>query len=174
MNGEQPTQTALANALGLARSRITAMKKEGMPTHSIEAAHAWRKARQNIARRKPMPRPSAPRLPPAEQPEKVTAMLVAASAALDAGQSIEALMPTLRAAMAAVPPAQRDDVGLPLNVIRLLVAHVLDQIPPREENPLNDDGTPVWCDGGAMTHDDAQFCGEMWYEIAAGELCHDQ
>jgi len=62
---QQPTQTALADALGLARSRITALKKEGMPTHSIDAAHAWRKVRQNIARRKPLPRSSAQRLPPA-------------------------------------------------------------------------------------------------------------
>lgn len=55
MNTEQPTQTALASALGLARSRITALKKDGMPVDSIEAALAWRKARQNIARRNPVP-----------------------------------------------------------------------------------------------------------------------
>lgn len=170
MNNEQPTQTALANALGLARSRITAMKKQGMPTHSIDAAHAWRKSRQNIARRKPMPRPSAPSRPPAEQPAKVTAMLDAASAALDAGQCIDALVPMLRAAMAAVPPAQRDDVGLPLSVMLRLVAHVLDTLPPREENPLDDDGLPLWCNGAEMTHEEAQFCGEIWYEIAAGEI----
>ncbi|MDB5886650.1 MAG: hypothetical protein JWR74_2821, partial [Polaromonas sp.] len=166
MNSEQPTQTALANALGLARSRITAMKKEGMPTHSIEAAHAWRKARQNIARRKPMPRQQKPAEPMAEHPQKVTEMLMAAEASLDAGQSISALVPMLRAAMAAVPPAQRDDVGLPLNVFRLLVAHVLDALPPREENPLDDDGEPIWCDGAAMSHDEAQVAGEIWYEIA--------
>ena len=57
MNDEL-SQTDLAKALGLAKSRITAMKREGMPTHSIEAAHAWRKARQNIARRKPAPKPA--------------------------------------------------------------------------------------------------------------------
>ncbi len=52
---DELSQTELAKALGLAKSRITAMKKQGMPTHSVEAAHAWRKARQNIARRKPAP-----------------------------------------------------------------------------------------------------------------------
>lgn len=36
------TQAALAHALGLAPSRITAMKSEGMPTHSVEAARQWR------------------------------------------------------------------------------------------------------------------------------------
>ena len=146
------------------------MKKEGMPTHSIEAAHAWRKARQNTARRKPMPRQPTPVKPMAEHPGKVTEMLMAASAALDAGKCINALVPMLRAAMAAVPPAQRDDVGLPLDVIRHLVAHVLDTLPPSAENPLDDDGVALWCDGAAMAHDEAQFCGEIWYEIAAGEI----
>lgn len=54
MNNE-PSQAAIARALGLAKSRITAMKKQGMPVHSIEAAQAWREARQSIARRKPAP-----------------------------------------------------------------------------------------------------------------------
>ena len=55
MKTKQPTQTALAAALGLARSRITALKKDGMPVDSIEAAQAWRKANNNIARRNPEP-----------------------------------------------------------------------------------------------------------------------
>ena len=58
MNDEL-SQTELAKALGLSKSRITAMKKDGMPTDSIEAALAWRKAWQNIARRKPTPRAHA-------------------------------------------------------------------------------------------------------------------
>ena len=36
------TQAALAQALGLAPSRITAMKRQGMPTSSVEAARQWR------------------------------------------------------------------------------------------------------------------------------------
>ena len=36
------TQAALAQALGVAPSRVTKMKSEGMPTHSIEAAREWR------------------------------------------------------------------------------------------------------------------------------------
>lgn len=51
---DEPSQAAIARALGLAKSRITAMKKQGMPVHSIEAAQAWREARQSIARRKPV------------------------------------------------------------------------------------------------------------------------
>ncbi len=169
MNNEL-SQTDLAKALGLAKSRITAMKKEGMPVHSIEAAHAWRKARQNIARRKPVPVRTAPAPQATGRPAHATALLEGASAALEAGRCIDALVPTLRAAMADVPRHERDSVGLPANVIRLLVADVLALIPPREENPLNDDGTPVWCDGAAMTDEEAQYTGEIWYEIAAGEI----
>ena len=51
----EPSQAAIARALGLAKSRITAMKKQGMPVHSVGAAQAWREARQSIARRKPAP-----------------------------------------------------------------------------------------------------------------------
>lgn len=36
------TQAALARALDVAPSRITAMKAQGMPTHSIAAAQEWR------------------------------------------------------------------------------------------------------------------------------------
>lgn len=169
MNNEL-SQTDIAKALGLAKSRITAMKKDGMPVHSIEAAQAWRERRQNIARRKPAPRRPTPVRPAAAHPANATALLELASVALEAGQCIDALVPTLRAAMAAVPRHERDSVGLPVNVIRLLVADVLALLPPPETNPLNDDGTPVWCDGSKMTDDEAQYTGEIWYEIAAGEV----
>lgn len=174
MNSTPPSQTDIANALGLARSRITAMKKDGMPTHSIEAAQRWRETRQNIARRKPMPRRTTPVPQSSALAANATALLAIASAALEAGGGIDSMVPTLRVAMAAVPHQERDFVGLPVNVINLLVAHVLAMVPPREENPLNDDGTPVWIDGSTMTDEEAQYTGEIWYEIAAGELRYDQ
>ena len=45
-----PTQSAIAQALGVAKSRITALKSQGMPTHSIDAAHAWREENLSPAR----------------------------------------------------------------------------------------------------------------------------
>lgn len=45
-----PTQSAIARALGVAKSRITALKSQGMPTHSIAAAHAWRESNLSPAR----------------------------------------------------------------------------------------------------------------------------
>lgn len=60
VNGEQPavntiSQAALGRALGLSPAAITKLKAQGMPVDSIEAAQAWREARQNVAARKPAP-----------------------------------------------------------------------------------------------------------------------
>ena len=53
MTTKQPTQTEIAHALGVAKSRVTAMKAQGMPTHTLEAAQAWRQAHLSPARAKP-------------------------------------------------------------------------------------------------------------------------
>ena len=50
-----PTQKALAAALDMSQANVTKLKKQGMPVDSVEAAQAWREARQNIAARKPAP-----------------------------------------------------------------------------------------------------------------------
>jgi len=50
MNGEL-SQAAIAKVLGLAKSRVTAMKKLGMPVHSVEAAQEWR--RRHVAPKMP-------------------------------------------------------------------------------------------------------------------------
>ena len=42
-------------ALGLSKQAISKNKKMGMPVDSVEAAQAWREARQNVAQRKPVP-----------------------------------------------------------------------------------------------------------------------
>ena len=43
-NPTPPTQDALAKALGVVKSRITALKAQGMPTGTVAAALAWRQA----------------------------------------------------------------------------------------------------------------------------------
>lgn len=60
VNGKQPavntiSQAALGRALGLSPAAITKLKGQGMPVDSVEAAQAWREARQNVAARKPAP-----------------------------------------------------------------------------------------------------------------------
>lgn len=54
------SQSAIARALGLSKSRLTALKKQGCPVTSPEAAQAWREARQSISRRKATPRGAGP------------------------------------------------------------------------------------------------------------------
>lgn len=49
------SQAELGRHLGLSPAAITKLKGQGMPVHSIEAAQAWREARQNVAQRKPAP-----------------------------------------------------------------------------------------------------------------------
>lgn len=47
----------LADALGITQSRVSQLKKLGMPTNTSEAAQAWREARQNIVTRAAVPVP---------------------------------------------------------------------------------------------------------------------
>lgn len=42
MTKRKLSQAAVGRALGIGRSRITALKKQGMPVDSVEAAKAWR------------------------------------------------------------------------------------------------------------------------------------
>lgn len=75
------TQSVLAAAIGLSKGRLSQLKAEGMPVDSIEAAQAWREARQNVAARKPLPdqvaaalqsispTPAFPALPPVRKPD---------------------------------------------------------------------------------------------------------
>lgn len=124
MNETTPSQAAIARAIGVAKSRITALKAQGMPVHSIEAAQAWRRTHLNPARTKPPPRPPSH---PAPSPAVLTAqtLMEAAGLVLAAGGSIEPLIPGLRRAMRAVPPHQRDDVELNPEVMRVLLAPLL-------------------------------------------------
>lgn len=51
----KPSQNAVGRALGLSSAAIVKLRKQGMPVDSVEAAQAWREARQNVAARKPAP-----------------------------------------------------------------------------------------------------------------------
>ena len=54
------TNTQLAQALGVTAQRITALRREGLPNDSVEAAQAWRAARAEVNRRQ------APKAAPAQ------------------------------------------------------------------------------------------------------------
>ena len=155
-----PSQAAIARAIGCAKSRVTALKNQGMPTHSIEAAIAWRRTHLNPARTKP-----PPPAPPPPSPALLTAqdLMEAAGLVLAAGGSIEPLTLGLRRALRAVPPHQRDDVELSPEVMRVLLAPLLELI-DREKAASPDPEPPP-------EGDEANAEAGSWlYAIACGEI----
>ena len=183
MTTKPRNQTHLAELLGIAKSAVSAQAKRGMPVDSLEAAQEWRTQHLDPARKKGarldehyQPTRPAQRLQPAAVPDAVaqaTRLMERADAALSSGQSIEALVPALRAYLRAVPEPERASLELSLPVMRVLLAHVLDVLPPKDQNPRAQDGAPFYCDGAQLTREDASFAGSVWYEIAAGELVFD-
>ncbi|MDP2770485.1 MAG: hypothetical protein Q8O81_11700 [Giesbergeria sp.] len=165
-NTKTLSQNAIGRELGLSSANMTKLRKQGCPMDSVEAVRAWRLERQSIAQRKPEPRRATN--PAVTQFAHAEACMQAAAAMLEVGASLDAFAPTLRAALAAVPPHARDRVQLNPGVMNVLLAPVLALIPPRESNPLNDDGTPAYVEG-RMSDADAQETGAFWYEVAAGE-----
>lgn len=166
MSNEKPlSQNAIGRELGLSSANMTKLRKQGCPMDSVESVRAWRLDRQHIAQRKPEPRRAAS--PHLRRLAHAEACMQAAAAMLEAGASLDAFAPTLRAALAAVPTRARDQVHLQLDVMKVLLAPVLALVPPRGSNPINDDGTPTYVE--QMSDDDAHFAGAFWYEVAAGE-----
>jgi hypothetical protein len=169
------TQNHLAELLGIAKSICSRHKARGMPTDSLESAQAWMKSNLDPARRKGIrfdqyyqapkqrqPPPSAPTLV-----MQASALMGAASALLEARKPIDGLVQMLRAALHAVPMGDRDNVGLDLEVIRVLTVHVAGLF-PADEAAQCDDGSPAYLDR-PMTEAEAQEMGEFWYQVAAGE-----
>ena len=50
-----PSQTDIADALGLTRQRVSVLVKKGMPVNSVDAAVAWRQAQED-GRTRPAPK----------------------------------------------------------------------------------------------------------------------
>jgi hypothetical protein len=163
-----PSQAEIGRALGLSPATMSKYKAMGMPTDSVQAVRAWRNANIKPTAHKMMtkrtPRPAPPLQPSGAIPHAL-ALLDIAAAALEAGQSIAAMVPTLRAALHAVPEHERNAAMLlPLNVMNVLVAEMVNAM-------------AVWdkVDGRThssepMTEEDADFMGRWWFEVAAGEV----
>ncbi len=155
------TQTELARALGVDAAVISRDKRRGMPTDSIEAARAWR-ARTLRPRMRNMPthRPPPPAPPRSAACAAAEALARHAGDVLAAGGAIADLVPSLRAALHAVPDTERPALALPVPVIYALAADVLAVV--RTETP---DTAP-----GELTDDDAQELGKFWFSVCAGEI----
>jgi hypothetical protein len=81
---------------------------------------------------------------------------------LDSGQSIEPMIPSLRAALHCVPEHERASLPLNLSVIKVLVRNIHELLPSPDGNPLSGSET--------MSEADAQEMGRFWYSVAAGEV----
>ena len=138
------TQIQLAAALGLSQAAISQSVAKGMPTHSIEAARAWRETHLHPGRAKPAPR--APSL---------SALLEEAEALLDVGGDIGPLMPDLRLALRQVPDDQRAAVAMSEGLWDSLTAPIGHAFKPER--------------GAALTAPEAAEMGGFWYAMAAGE-----
>lgn len=148
------TQTALGAALGLSPSSVTALKRRGMPTHSIAAAHAWREA--NV-------RPRIDDGPVRGAPTalaELESLWPIARAALAAGR-LELLRPALQAALRAVPPQARSAALLDPEVMDALCAPLLAAL----ESP----GPGQRANAQPLSETDAEVMGCVWYCVAAGE-----
>jgi len=134
-----PSQNEIARQLGISGPTFSAQVARGCPANDLLAAQAWREININPTRRKgirfdrhyqPPAQQRQPTPPPGHTPAaQAAALMAAASALLEADQTIDALVPTLRAALRAVPPPERDSVGLLLPVMKVLLADVLAMMP---------------------------------------------
>lgn len=163
----KPTQAALAAAMGITPPLVTRYRKRGMPVDSVSEAVAWRDA--NVRVRISVNSP-AERISDAIQGEaaarKAAGLLNAAGELLEAGGDISPMVPSLRQAMARVPPSQRERVLLPVSVMDELTADV---------HQVFERGDPHGQIKGALYEVDAKHgqeidMGAFWYAVAAGEI----
>jgi len=146
-----PSQAEIARALGVVRSRVTALKKRGMPVDSVDKAVAWH--RMHIAQKaKPI------------GGDSVAATIRAVQRANALGKTVLSEMENdnftiineVRAAMRAVPDRYREMVELPKQVWECLIWHVIRQIPESER-------------AGGLSPEECELMGRYWYAVAAGE-----
>lgn len=172
MNSEHnpPSQAAIGRALGLSPASMTKYKRMGMPVDSVEAAHAWRM--QNIkmtahsmGAKFHAPRKAAP-IATADPVARASELMSRAAADVEAGHSIDDMIPQLRLALRAVPNDKRDDVLVDFGVMHILTAEVHHAI--QREQALDAANSPTA--EQSMTDDEANDMGDFWYRVAAGEV----
>lgn len=160
------TQAGIAAALGIDPSLVSRYRKRGMPVHSVSAAVAWRdeNVRVRVSVDSPVDRVSEA-LRGEEAASHAANLLLAAGELMEAGGSIAPMVPSLRQAMARVPPGrQRERVLAPFRVLDVLtddVARVMEQ------------GDPSGQLVGALYGVDPMRpidMGAFWYAVAAGEI----
>ncbi len=153
MKTRQTTQAAIARELGISKPAVTKLKAQGMPTHSADAARAWRMANLHRGRMRPDPGPS-----PETLIDRVHSLAELAAHADGAGR-FDLVADELRAAMRAVPAERRRDVTLSFDLWgRLIGGFALATL---------DSGPKV--EAATMSGEDADYVGEVCYALACRE-----
>lgn len=156
----KPTGREIAKALGVSPPRVSQLRRDGMPTESVEAALAWYRRRVDPLRSHGQRASLAARREVEQQTAAVQRALELASGgevALAAG-TFDGIESELRAALRAVAPADRARLALPAAVWRVLTADVYAVVDAHEDVE------------GPLTADDAGWLGDFWYGVAAGEI----
>jgi hypothetical protein len=161
---------ALARVLGLSKAAVSRAKKRGMPTHSIEAARAWRDQNLNPMLRKDINTfrkvgsgYSMGKVDPRARIERVQALMELGGGAIRSG-TFDALKEPIQKAMRDVPNEHREKVMLSAAVMDAL----LTGFPmPAADSDDTSAGRPA--PGAAMSDEEAAAMGAFWFSMAAGE-----
>lgn len=144
------SQAAIGRAMNLSPAAMTKLKKQGMPVHSVEAAVAWRTARQNIAQRKPIPAPVLKLLQPKAAPRQETAPQHTNDESQDQARTrreiAEANLAELKLAELRGDLVRLVDVQAEYTKLLVTVREVFLQLPPRLVPLLVADPTPAAMD----------------------------
>jgi len=162
----KPTQAALAASLGIDPALVTRYKRRGMPVTSVAEAVRWRDAniRVRVGEATELEAVSGT-VDGEELARSASSMLQTAGDLLQYGGDASALVPSLRRALAAVPPSWRVSVLAPPNILDTLTADVARAM---------DRGDPDGLLFGELYQDNPVKgevdMGAFWYAAAAGEV----
>jgi hypothetical protein len=167
------TMADIGRALGITRQAVSDLAKRGMPTHSIEAAHDWRRRHLAPARRKRGAFDDEMKIRQAVDRANAVMRLAAQSLELDRVAAFPAMVQPLREALSAVPPDGRDRVMLSIEVMNELCRPVSELIDHCRAQDLAEARALGVADPDAeprqLTADEAAEMGAFWYAVAAGE-----
>ena len=175
-------QNELAKLLEISTAMVSRLAKRGMPTDTLERAQRWRKRHLEPGRvkgarfdpkRKATPPAPTPMTPGTVEPALLVDLLADIEAAgleldkaLTEGDKVwaDVMIQQVRDLLRVLPDGAWPD--LPIGVWNALTAEIRALFPPKEDNPLCEDGTPVYPE--SMTDDEAFESGQFWLDVAAG------
>lgn len=172
-------QKELAALLDISTAMVSRLAKRGMPTDTLERAQRWRKRHLEPGRIKgsrfdptQATKPATPSTAPvaASVPGVSAADVEAAGLELDnaltAGDQawVEVMTEQVRDLLRQLPDDA--DPALPVRVWEVLTSEMLALFPPKEGNPVCEDGSPIYAD--SMTAKESEEMGRFWRDVAAG------